>query len=252
MVRLQPATLIRTGALLACCGALEWACRSGLIGRFTLIPPSQMVVGLANILRAGQLDDEIGATIGGVAIAAVGAIGAGFALGAILHATPRLRACLDPLLATYYAVPIYVFYPMFLVFFGMNRLPIIAIGFLFAVVAMMTGTLNGLDRVPTVLKKTARVLGMTPLSTTLHIVLPAAAPSIFGGVKLAIAYAFVGVLGAEFILSNSGLGYQIALAFNNFDNTAMYSLILLVVVVVAGVNSSLLRWERVLLRRRQM
>jgi NitT/TauT family transport system permease protein len=141
---------------------------------------------------------------------------------------------------------------MFLVFFGMNRLPIIAIGFLFAVVAMMTGTLNGLDRVPTVLKKTARVLGMTPLSTTLHIVLPAAAPSIFGGVKLAIAYAFVGVLGAEFILSNSGLGYQIALAFNNFDNTAMYSLILLVVVVVAGVNSSLLRWERVLLRRRQM
>ena len=58
------------------------------------------------------------------------------------------------------------------------------------------------------------------------------------------------MLGAEFILSSSGLGYQIALAFNNFDNVTMYSLILFVVVVVSGVNSALFSWERRILRRR--
>ena len=67
--------------------------------------------------------------------------------------------------------------------------------------------------------------------------------------KLATAYAFVGVLGAEFILSNSGLGYQIGLAFNNFDNPTMYGLILFVVIVVGGVNTALFAWERNTMRR---
>jgi NitT/TauT family transport system permease protein len=248
---MRPAALIRIGTLATICLVLEIACRTGLIGRFTLIPPSDMIAGMFHILWGGKINDEISTTLVGVFTAAIGAILVGFVLGTVLHSWPRIRRCLDPLLATYYAVPIYVFYPMFLVFFGMNRMPIIVIGFLFAVVAMITSTLNGLDRVPPVLLKTARVLGMSHTSTTLQIVLPSAAPYIFGGVKLAIAYAFVGVLGAEFILSNTGLGYQIALAFNNFDNVAMYSLILLVVVVVAGVNTVLLSWERSLLRRRE-
>ena len=38
--------------------------------------------------------------------------------------------------------------PLFIVLFGLNRWPLVAIGFLFAVVAMMLNTLNGLDRVP--------------------------------------------------------------------------------------------------------
>ncbi len=248
---MKKATLIRIAVLAVLLLALEFACRIGWIGRFTLVPPSMMVVGAVRLLWAGQMNGEIADTLSGVLIAALGAIAVGFVLGAGLHAWPRARRCLDPLLATYYAIPIYIFYPMFLVFFGMNRNPIIMIGFLFAVVAMMTSTLNGLDRVAPVLLKTARVLGMGRLATIRLIVLPAAAPYIFGGVKLAIAYAFVGVLGAEFILSDTGLGYQIALAFNNFDNLTMYSLILVVVVVVSSVNSALLGWERTLLRRRQ-
>jgi NitT/TauT family transport system permease protein len=90
---------------------------------------------------------------------------------------------------------------------------------------------------------------MGPVETVFRIVLPAAAPHLFTGVKLAIAYSFVGVLGAEFILSGSGVGYQIAFAFNGFDNERMYALILLVVIVVASVNTALLGWERRLQRR---
>lgn len=241
---------IRLAALLVFVAVVELACRTGLITRFTMIPPSEMLTGLFRILWSGRMSDEIGVTLGGILLATIGAIVIGFVLGTILHALPRVRDCMDPLLATYYSIPIYVFYPMLLVFFGMNRTPIVVIGFMFAVVAMMTGTLNGLDRVPPVLLKTARVLRMPLVSTVARIVLPFAAPYIFGGVKLAIAYSFVGVLGAEFILSNSGLGYEIALAFNNFDNTTMYSLILLVVVVVSCVNTGLLAWERSLRRRR--
>jgi NitT/TauT family transport system permease protein len=243
------ATRIRIAAFVVFFLLLELACRTGLIGRFTMIPPSAMFTGMIHILWAGRMNGEIAATLSGVMLAAIGSIVIGFLLGAALHAWPRARESVDPLLATYYAIPIYVFYPMLLVFFGMNRTPIIVIGLMFAVVAMMTSTLNGLDRVPRVLLQTARVLRMGRLATTARIVLPAALPYIFGGVKLAIAYSFVGVLGAEFILSSSGLGYEIALAFNNFDNQTMYSLILFVVLVVFGINSAVFAWERSLLRR---
>jgi NitT/TauT family transport system permease protein len=243
-------TLIRIAGILGVLAAVELACRTGLVSPFTLIPPSAMILGLGDMLWSGDITAEILTTLSGIALAAGAAIATGFVCGAVLHAWPRVRHSLDPLLATYYSIPTFVFYPMFIVFFGMNRAPIIVIGFLFAVVAMMTNTLNGLDRVPGVLVKTARVMQMGRLQTTLLITLPSAAPYMFTGAKLAIAYAFVGVIGAEFILSDTGLGYQIAFAFNNFDNVRMYSLIVLVILVVSAVNAALFGWERSLMKRR--
>jgi NitT/TauT family transport system permease protein len=69
--------------------------------------------------------------------------------------------------------------------------------------------------------------------------LPAATPNLFTGVKLAVAYAFIGVIASEFILSGAGLGYAIAYAYNNFDNRTMYALMLLIVLIVTVVNSAL-------------
>jgi NitT/TauT family transport system permease protein len=246
----KPATQIRLAAIAVFVLAVELLCRLGFVSPLTLVPPSEMVVGLVDVLRSADMRGEITSTLLGIALAATASIVAGFLLGALLHALPRVRSSLDPLLATYYSVPTFIFYPMFIVFFGMNRIPIVVIGFLFAFVAMMTSTINGLDRVPAVLFRSARTFRMGRAATTWRIVLPAAAPHVFSGVKLAIAYSFVGVLGAEFILSGSGVGYQIAFAFNGFDNQRMYALILLVVVVVAAVNGLLLAWERALLRRR--
>ena len=49
-----------------------------------------------------------------------------------LFRLPRLRRVLDPLLLSYYAVPVFVLYPMLIVIFGLNRWPLVGIGFLFA------------------------------------------------------------------------------------------------------------------------
>jgi NitT/TauT family transport system permease protein len=69
-------------------------------------------------------------------------------------------------------------------------------------------------------------------------------------VKLALSYAFIGVVGAEFIMSRDGLGYEISFAYNNFDNSVMYPLILLILLISMVLNLSLHRWERALLARR--
>jgi NitT/TauT family transport system permease protein len=119
------------------------------------------------------------------------------------------------------------------------------------VVSMIVSTLAGLDSVPPVLGKTARVLQLGPVATVRSVTLPFAAPYLFTGVKLAIAYAFIGVIGAEFIMSNTGLGYEIRFAYDNLDNNVMYPLILLILLIAVVVNMSLDHWERALRTRRE-
>lgn len=241
---------IRVGIVAGAVAALELVTRAGWIDPHTIIPPSAMAAALAGLIASGAILPDIAKTLSNVAAAFVLSVGGGFALGLLIHAAPRLRRALDPLLATYYAVPFFVFYPLLIVVFGMSDLPIIVIGFLFGVVAMIIATLNGLDRVPNVALKVARLARMDAVSTALVIKFPAAVPYLFTGIKLAVAYSFIGVIASEFILSGAGLGYAIAYAYNNFDNPRMYALMLFILVSVTAVNMALHALEQRMLRRR--
>lgn len=236
--------LLRLAVIVAAVLLVELLVRMGTISRVMLIPPSEMVLALFRLLASGRMNRDIALTLRNVGIALTFAIVLGFAAGVVVHALPRLRSILDPLFASYYAVPIFVFYPLFIVIFGMGPLPLIIMGFLSAVVAMVINTLNGLDRVPAVLRKTGRVLQMRRFKTVCLIILPAATAHIFTGVKLAVAYAFIGVIAAEFILSGGGIGYEISFTYFAFDNNTMYALILLILVLVTAINMGLFAWER--------
>lgn len=230
---------IRLAIVAAFVAALEAACRTGLVPYTVVIPPSEMAISLVRLLRDGEVTGDLLMSFGNVLAAAGLSVVLGFAAGIVIHAWPALRAAVDPLLASYYAVPTFMFYPVFIILFGVGSASIIAIAVLLAIVAMITATLNGLDRIPPVLRKTARMMQMGPLQTAALVSLPAAIPHLFTGVKLSVAYAFIGVIASEFILSGAGIGYAIAYAYNNFNNQQMYALMLLIVVVVTAVNAGL-------------
>jgi NitT/TauT family transport system permease protein len=232
-------------------GVLEAMCRLGAIDRFAMPPPSEIMWNLGRILVSGQMWPAIAKTFANVAAAGAAAIVAGVALGTLIHRWVALRETLDPAFAAYYAIPIYAFYPLFIVVFGLGDLPQVLIGFMLALVAVIMNTLNGLDRVPRVLLKTARIQRLGRVSTALKVSLPFAAPYVFTGIKLAVAYSFIGVIGAELIMSRTGLGYEIGYAYNNFDNAVMYPLIVLVLTVAASVNAVFYVWEKKLLARRR-
>jgi NitT/TauT family transport system permease protein len=229
---------------------LEAACRAGLIKPLTMPPPSAMVVGLVQILASGRMNAAILKTLANVLAAFALAAVAGIALGALIYRIAPVRRLLEPLFSTYYAIPIYAFYPLFIVVFGLGDAPQVLIGFMLAVVGVIVSTLNGLDGVPRVLLKSARIYRLSALRTAMAVTLPYAAPQLFTGVKLAAAYSFIGVIGAEFIMSQSGLGYEIRYAFDNLDNGVMYPLILLILVVAVAVNMTLDHWDRKLRARR--
>ena len=230
---------IRLGVIVGFIAVIETLCRLKIIPATVMIAPSEMAGALAAILVSGQFNGDIASSTGNVAAAAVISVVLGFVAGLVIHAWPALRGAVEPLLASYYAIPTFMFYPVFIIVFGVGNRAIIAIAVLLAVVAMITATLNGLDRIPQVLRKTARIYRMSRLSRALLIDLPAAAPYLFTGVKLSVAYSFIGVIASEFILSGSGLGYAIAYAYNNFENREMYALMLLILLMATVVNGAL-------------
>jgi NitT/TauT family transport system permease protein len=200
-------------------------------------------------LGSGGATDDILYTARNVAAAIFLSIALGFLAGAAIHALPRVRSVLDPLLASYYAVPIFVFYPLLIVLFGINEIPLIIIGAMFGVVAMIVNTLTGLDRVPRALRKSARLLRLGTVQELFLVSIPAAGPHFVTGVKFSIIYAVIAVIAGEFILSARGIGFRVAFAYNSFDGPTMYALLLLLLGSVTVVTLSLHSFEKRLHRR---
>jgi NitT/TauT family transport system permease protein len=244
------ALLLRCLLVLAAIAVLEALCRAGMIDRFTMPPPSRIFEDLARLLAAGKLYGAMAKTLANSAIAFTLAVAAGLVAGVVIHRFRLLREALDPLFATYYAIPVFAFYPLLIILFGLGDLPQIAIAFMMSVIAMIMNTLNGIDRVPSVLLKTARMARMSPVETALHITLPYAAPHLITGAKLALAYALIGIIGTEFIMSRGGMGFEIAFAYTNFDNAVMYPLIVLILAISIAANALIGAWERRILARR--
>ena len=228
---------------------LEALCRIGIIDRVTMIPPSEMVVALWQLVAGGRFAGDIAFTAYNIVAAFLLSVLGGFVLGGLLHALPRLRHVVEPLLSAYYAVPTFVFYPLLIVAFGVGRAPLIVIGAIFGIVVMIVHTILGLDHVPAAVIKSAAIMKLGGVRRYFLVMVPAATPHLVSGIKLAVAYSVIGVVAGEFILATEGIGKRISLAYDDFDNRTMYGLLLLLLIVVTCVNAGLSTWEKRLHRR---
>lgn len=242
--------LWQCGIVAAAVLALELLCRSHVIDPFTMIAPSQMVVALVtDATTKPWFWPDVGYTLFNIVSAVAISVIGGFVIGIAVHAMPRLRTMLDPIFTSYYSVPTFVLYPLLIGVFGIGPMSLIVMGALFGIVAMIVATLGAIDRIPRVLLKFARVSRLDPLQTALLLKLPAAAPHLMTGLRLAVTYSIIGIIAGEFILSTEGIGRRVALAYNNFDNPTMYALLLLILGFAAGVGTLLNALEQSLHRR---
>lgn len=247
---IRKVTLVQLGIVVALAALLEALCLAGVIDKITMPPPHRIAIDFVKLMVSGKLWPEIAKSMANVLLAFAVAYVLGIVVATALHGHKVVRDTLDPLFATYYAIPVFAFYPLFIVMFGLGDGPQVLIGILLGVVAVIVTTLNGLDHVPAVLRKTAQVARLGPFATALRVTLPFCAPYLIGAAKLALAYAFIGVIGSEFIMARSGMGYEIGFAYTNFDNATMYPLILLILILSVVMNGALTHWEKVLLARR--
>jgi NitT/TauT family transport system permease protein len=247
MTRVRVLQLAVVGAVVI---IVELLCRLGIVNRFTMIPPSEMVLALGHVIgTAPWFWPDVSYTLGNLAAAIALSVIGGFLVGLLVHAIPRLRRVLDPIFTSYYSVPTFVLYPLLIVFFGIGPTSLVVLGALFGIVAMIVATMTAIDRIPRVLLKVARVSRLGPIRTALLMKLPAASPHLMTGLRLAVAYSVIGIIAGEFILSTEGIGRRVALAYNNFDNQTMYALLVLILAFVIVVNAALGAFEQALHRR---
>jgi NitT/TauT family transport system permease protein len=246
---MRRATWYRLLVVAAAIAVLEVLCLVGVIDKITMQAPHLIVRDLYRMLVSGRMNGAIVKTLSNTLLALGLSLAVGIVFGALLHRHRALRDTLDPLFAT--TMPCRSLRSTILS--GGVR-----IGRRTANPDRIHARRGRSDREHTQrpgpradrLMKTARILRMSPVDTAMRMTLPAAAPYILTGIKLAVAYAFIGVIGSEFIMSRGGIGYEISFAYTNFDNATMYPLIVLILLASIVINAGLSRWEERLLARR--
>jgi NitT/TauT family transport system permease protein len=236
--------LVRLSVLFVIVGAVEIAPRAGWISKLALVPASEILRELWRMLGDAALWSDFGLTalrvLTSFAAAAIIGIGTGF----WLWRRPRLYTLLSPYFGSYYAMPVFAFYPVLIAVFGLSSVPMILIGFAWGVIAVIDGTVTGFRNIPPTFHKTVSMYRMSQREATRRVYIPSAALPVFGGLKLAASYAMIGVIASEFVLSANGLGRRVAFEFQSFELGAMYATILLVILFEIAVIASLSWGER--------
>jgi ABC-type nitrate/sulfonate/bicarbonate transport system permease component len=177
--------------------------------------------------------------------AAAGAIGV--VAGAAIGRARVLRDLLDPLLQFLRAVPPPTLVPFFIVVFQIGpTMQIVTIAF-GVVWPVLLNTADGVRAVDPLQLDTARVFGDSRPRRLLLIILPAAAPKIFAGLRVALAFALILMVLSEIVGSTSGIGAQLLDAQRAFELPTMWAGIVMLGVLGLLFNSVFMLLERRLL-----
>lgn len=218
---------------------LETAPRAGWVDSYSMVPISEMATTAGGLLVDQTfLTDNLLPSLLAIGLSFALAATLGILIGLVVWTFPWARKILDPWLATYYAIPTFALYPLLVVLLGVGLLPIVLLGTLFAVVAMISATVDGLDAIPGSIIRLTKVLRMGNADRLFKVLIPAALPQISVGLRLALSYSLIMVLASEFVLSTRGIGHFISNAYNDFAIADMYAGVLVVFTLALTVNSA--------------
>ena len=163
--------LTRWGLVALALVIIELLPRLGIVDRLSLVPLTEMVRQLWLLIADGILQPHLVRTLTAIVVAGVAATVTGLPLGVLLWRLQPLRRVRAPYLTTYYAIPVFAFYPLFIAVFGLGVAPVILIAWAWAVVAIVLNTVVGLNQVPEVRSRSAAACasrrgGCSPASTS--------------------------------------------------------------------------------------
>jgi NitT/TauT family transport system permease protein len=177
-------------------------------------PPSGVATMMWDFAFGGIYDDAYSASLpihfwksvqrvyGGFFLAAL----TGIPLGLMLGRVPLLRALLDPMLSLLRPVPVTAWLPLSMIFFGLGPKSAIFLVFLGAFYPILLNTVFGVKSVDARLFEAAEMLGCNGSQMFRAVVLPAALPSIFNGLRLGAGFAWILIVVGEMTGVPEGLG----------------------------------------------
>ncbi|MFI9382398.1 ABC transporter permease [Kutzneria sp. NPDC052558] len=163
----------------------------------------------------------------------------GVALGVAIGRSAVVADYLGLVLSVARAIPPPLLVPVFLVVFGIGYQMEVAAVIFGAVWPVLLNTIDGARSIDTTLIHTARVFGVGRGRWLLGVVLPAAAPKIFAGLRVSLSIALILMVVSELVGSTSGIGYQLVSAQGDFDLPDAWAWILLISLLGYTLNRML-------------
>lgn len=178
------------------------------------------------------------------------AVAVGVPIATFMVYSRLFRHSIQAILITAQVLPKVALAPLFIVWFGFGLLPKVLMTFLIAFFPIVIDSVVGLASVRPESLMLVRSMGAGRWQAFWKVRLPYALPSMFGGFKVAITFAVVGTLVAEFVGSDSGLGYLLVMARGNLDTLTVFAIIGWLVVIGFAFYYAVELLERFVLRHR--
>jgi len=243
LLRFAPAAL-GVGTLLLFLVVVEILIRSGAINNYIVPTPIQVASAFERII----LDEDIGArfllTFTEALTAGLMITVAGVLAGMLLYRFDLLRRATETWIAALASAPTVLMYPLFLVIFGRSAWTIIMMGFVAGLPPVILKTIEGLAATRRVLVDVGRSFNLSGTQLFTKILLPAALPTIFVGVRLGLIFTLINVVGVEFLINFGGLGQLINDLAERYDLPGTYAAIFFVILVSVCFFVAIERAER--------
>lgn len=219
--------------LAALVGAWLWFTGPGGVSPLFVAPLPATIEALGELVVDASIWAATWTTVAEIAIAILIALTAGFTVGFLGSRTPYRLTIFEPLLAWGYMVPFVLFYPIFLLWIGVDEGSKVAYGALNGFFPMAFNTIKGFKAVDGSLIRTARAFGASPRQVEWSVKFPAALPVVLTGIRVGSALCVITVILAEMLASRRGLGYELARASQTLQVPRSYALILFILAIVS-------------------
>ncbi len=226
-----------------------WQYASGRLIRETYISkPSEIGKRLFELFTTGEIWPNLAVTGQELVLSYVIGVTAGVLVGYSLGRSPRVAAIVEPYVMALYGVPKIALAPLFVIWFGIGIWSKVMLAGTMVFFLVFYNVFAGVRSVERDLVNLALVMGANERQLGRQIYLPAAAPYLLLGMRMAIPYAVIGVIVGEFTASVSGLGLFINYASSTYDPAGVFAGIFILLAVVSTLNAAATRIERRVLR----
>ncbi|MET0876733.1 MAG: ABC transporter permease [Tardiphaga sp.] len=190
-----------------------------------------------DILRSGEFVGDLRVTLTELAIAFLISSISGVVLGYLVSRSRYRIRVFEPLLAGIYSIPIILFLPLYVLFFGLGPASKIALGATISFFPIALNTIAGFGYVDRILVVAARSMGASDVQLFRYVLLPAALPIILTGMRMGFTVALLSIIGSETIASLAGLGHRIVHLAEGMEMPRMFAYIAFVVVIALILNT---------------
>ena len=213
------------------------------------LPPIDAVKSaFVRLVQTGQFWSAVRVTLTTIAQAWLIAVVMGILVAYLVTRSKFLVAVFEPVIASTFAIPLTLLFPLFILFFGIGPNSKVAYAATYGFFPVALNTIAGLSSVNEHYLRAARSMGASGFDTFRHVLFPAAFPVILTGLRVSFFISFASVLGGETLSSAAGIGKNIALAAELMEPARMYAWIVFVICTTVTLNFVVSAFEN---RRRE-